>query len=154
MTRITIRPVVTALLVATVVRVPSGAQSAAGQSQPTFRAGVDVVRLDVSVLDKSRRPVRNLTAADFTVVEEGEPRPIVAFSAVDVPDAPGHAVEWMRDVGSDVATNRLDTRRILAIVMDDCYTNPQDGKTAISLARNVVNRLGPNDLAGVVFKDS
>ena len=55
-----------------------------------------MVRLDVSVLDKDRRPVRNLTAADFTVLEEGEPRPIVAFSAVDVPNTP----------------DRLDTRRI------------------------------------------
>lgn len=72
-----------------------------------------MVRLDVSVLDKNRRPVRNLTAADFTVLEEGEPRPIVAFSAVDVPNTPDHPVAWMRDVGSDVATNRLDTRRIV-----------------------------------------
>jgi hypothetical protein len=35
--------------------------------QPTSRAGIDVVQVDVSVLDQNRRPVRNLTAADFTV---------------------------------------------------------------------------------------
>lgn len=89
-----------------------GAQSGPGQPQTTFRTGADIVRLDVSVLDKNRRPVRNLTARDFTVLEEGEPRSIVAFSAVDVPDPPDHPVAWMRDVGSDVATNsRCKTRR-------------------------------------------
>ena len=42
---------------------------------PTFRTGVDAVQLDVSVLDKDRRPVRGLTAADFTVLENSKPRP-------------------------------------------------------------------------------
>ena len=41
---------------------------------PTFRTGVDAVQLDVSVLDKDRRPVRGLTAADFTVLDNGKPR--------------------------------------------------------------------------------
>lgn len=151
MTRLTIGPLVTVLLAAPVAPVSSDARPKAGQSQPTFRTGVDVVRLDVSVLDSKRRPVRNLTAADFTVLEEGEPRSILAFSAIDVPDGPAHAVAWLRDVGSDVVTNRLDTRRIIAIVMDDCYTNIADGQLARTLARRVVDRLGPNDLAGVVF---
>jgi len=147
----TIRRVAAATLLATLSPVSVDGQSEPAQPQATFRSGVDIVRLDVSVLDKNRRPIRDLTAADFTVLEEGEARPIVAFSAVDVPGAPEHSVAWMRDVGSDVATNRLDTRRIVAIVMDDCYTNVGDGKVARNLARSVVDRLGPNDLAGVVF---
>jgi len=40
------------------------------------------------VLDKDRRPVRGLTAADFTILENGKPRPIVAFSAVELPSLP------------------------------------------------------------------
>jgi hypothetical protein len=81
------------LLAATAVPLSSGAQAKAEQSQPTFRTGVDVVRLDVSVLDKKRRPVPNLTA-DFTVMEEGEPRSLLAFSAIDLPDAPTHGARW------------------------------------------------------------
>jgi hypothetical protein len=45
---------------------------------PTFRSGVELIQLDVSVLDKDRRPVQGLTAADFTVLVDGQPRPIVA----------------------------------------------------------------------------
>ena len=52
--------------------------------QVTFRAGVDLVDVEVSVLDKNRLPVRGLTANDFTVLEEGSPRPVVAFTAVDL----------------------------------------------------------------------
>jgi hypothetical protein len=37
-----------------------------------FRAGVDVITLDVSGLDKDRHPVRGLKPEDFTVVENGQ----------------------------------------------------------------------------------
>ena len=50
------------------------------QPQNAFRAGVDVVQLDVSVLDRDRRPVKNLTAADFTVFENGKPQPVGSVS--------------------------------------------------------------------------
>ena len=36
---------------------------------PRLRSGVDVVRVEASVLDKNRRPVRGLTADDFVVLE-------------------------------------------------------------------------------------
>ncbi len=36
--------------------------------QTTFRAGTDLVQVDVSVLDNERRPVRGLTAAYFTLL--------------------------------------------------------------------------------------
>jgi len=79
MTR-SLRPIPVALLLAAL------AVSVRSQSQrSTFRAGVDLVQVDVSVLDKERRPVRGLTAADFTLLEDGKPRTIAAFSAVDLP---------------------------------------------------------------------
>src|SRR5204862_1031847 len=68
--------------------------TAQSQPQSTFRSGIDIVRLDVSVLDKERMPVRGLTAADFTVLEDGKPQPIVAFDAVDVPDRVRTGAAW------------------------------------------------------------
>ena len=52
---------------------------------PTFRTGVDIVEIDVTVLDKDRHPVKGLSAEDFTILDRDKPQPIVAFSAVDVP---------------------------------------------------------------------
>ena len=54
--------------------------------QVIFRDRIDLVNLDVSVLDKDRRPVRGLKATDFTVLEDGKPQNIMAFLAVDVPE--------------------------------------------------------------------
>ena len=121
--------------------------------QQTFRTGVDLVRLDVSVLDKNRQPIHGLRAGDFTVLEDGKPQPVVAFAAVDIPAPPPVAAEWMRQIGSDVATNQLDLRRIVVIIMDDGMTAPEEGvpNTAKQIARGVIDRLGPNDLAAVVF---
>src|SRR5262245_50147508 len=111
-------------LLRSVLIVAAGAayQAQAPQSssvQETFRTGVELVRLDVSVLDQDRRPIRGLTAQNFTILEDGKPQPIAAFSAIDVPDVAEPAAGWMHAVGSDVATNQLDVRRVVVILMDD-----------------------------------
>jgi VWFA-related protein len=48
--------------------------------QPTFRAGVTLVPVDVRVVDRSGKPVIDLEAEDFTIVEDGVPQQIRHFS--------------------------------------------------------------------------
>ena len=125
-----------------------------GQSQdPVFRGGVDLVRLDVFVLDADRRPVAGLTAADFTVIEDDEPREIQTFAAVDLPAAPrtSTSAAWTREVASDVATNDMPADGRLAVILFDhsIPTGPMIG-TARRIAHAAVDALGPNDLAAVV----
>jgi len=143
-----------ACLLAVLAAAHTGAQAPQPPDpQQIFRTGVDLVRLDVSVLDRNRQPIHGLRAEDFTVLEDGRPQPVVAFAAVDIPSPPPVAAEWMRAVGSDVATNQLDMRRIVVILMDDGMSAPDDGvpNAARQIARGVIERLGPNDLAAVVF---
>ena len=125
----------------------------AQQQTPTFKSGIEIFHLDVSVLDRQRQPVRGLTAADFTVLEDGQPQKIIAFSAVEVPDAIAPPAPWMRDVAPDVASNQFRERRLFVIVMDDA-TIPFDIraiKNAKTIGREVVEQMGPSDLAAVVF---
>jgi VWFA-related protein len=131
-------------------------QPGAGASKPQFRASADVARLDVSVLDRDGHPVRGLTVDDFVVLEDGRPRPVVAFSAVDIPDASAPERGWQHDIASDVSVNQPETQRIIVIVMDDAMDHampegPRTAETGRKIARAVVDRLGPNDLAAVVF---
>ena len=49
-------------------------RSDADAAAALFRSGVDIVRLDVSVLDKNRRPVRDLTRDDITILVDGAPQ--------------------------------------------------------------------------------
>jgi VWFA-related protein len=121
---------------------------------PQFKSGIDLVHLDVSVLDKNRRPVKGLTALDFTILEDGKPQAVAAFSAIDLPDPVPPSTPWMRDVAPDVRSNaEFNERRLIAIVMDDA-TIPfqiQMIKSAREIGRLVVDRLGPNDMAAVIF---
>ena len=126
---------------------------------PQFRTRVDLVVLDVSVLDRDRRPVRGLTAADFTVLEDGRPQSIQMFTAVDIPDpdaapAAGTATaSWLREVASDVRSNEDDANaQILMLLLDDA--NPMaagDLLRAKQYARSIIERLGPRDLGAVAF---
>ena len=129
------------------------AQTPAPQAPlPTFRTGVDIVELDVTVLDKDRHPVKGLTADDFTILDRGTPQPIVAFSAVDVPAPVSYPAPWMRDAPIDVVSN-VENRRLVTIVMDDAYSgfDPDIAKRAKQIARNAVDELGPADMGAVVF---
>lgn len=123
------------------------------QPPPTFRSGIDVVQVDVSVLDGSRRPIRGLTAADFSVVVDGASQQIVAFEEVVMPPRAVPSAAWMRDVAPDVKTNALGEPRLFLIVMDDMRTplDPYMVNSAKSVARAVVDELLPSDLASVVF---
>ncbi len=126
------------------------------QTPPRFRAGVELVRLDVSVLDDDRNPVRGLTADDFTILEDGKPQTVETFHAIDLPDVvdpkPGEA-PWLRDVAPDVRGNAdFRERRVVAIVVDDA--TPVATPEVLyypALIKQVIAGLAPDDLAAVVF---
>ena len=117
------------------------------QSTPSFKGGVELLVLDVSVLDDKRQPVRALTAADFTILEDGKPQAVASFSAVDLPDVVTEstvAAPWVRTVAPDVQRNTdIKDRRIVLIVMDDATPMPaQEVILARASARQVVEALG------------
>jgi VWFA-related protein len=145
--------------VAILVSLPAGQQPLS--QPPTFRTGVDAVQLDVSVLDKERRPVRRLTAADFTVLDDGKPREIVAFSAIELPPMPAAATPSPIDtVPSDVTGNVGPQGRLVVILIDPVLERVMvpgrvtiadpPGITALrATARRIVDSLGPGDLGAV-----
>lgn len=123
------------------------------KQRPTFRGSVEIVRVDVSVLDDDRRPVSGLVAEDFTILVDGVPQTIETFMPVTAALSEPTRSPWAGRVFSDVRTNRLRDPRLFVIVMDDASTDadPFQIQTAIAVARAVVEQLGPDDLASVVF---
>ena len=118
---------------------------------PQFRAGVEVVLLDVAVCDRNRVPVRGLRASDFTVREDGTPRRIVSFNEVSVPEPDGALVPWMREVAPDVRTNTGEDRRVVLIVLDDSTVSFQSVDRAKKMGHAIVDRLGESDVASIVY---
>jgi VWFA-related protein len=128
------------------------------QQPPTFRTEVDVIRLDVSVLDKNRRPIRGIKPEEFRVFENGKPQRIVAVSEIETVDHDPAPSAWMRNIPRDVATNNLVDQvgdgRVFAIIMDDWNTPWDDVEIIMSaraMARYVIDNRGPSDVAAVIF---
>lgn len=128
-------------------------QAAVDQAPPVFTARTELIQVDVSVLDSRRRPVRGLTAADFTVFEDGQPRPIETFVVVDLPErARVTEAAWTSAVPADVTTNQVANAegRLLVILMDRTIPAGMPTLTAREIATAAVNELGPGDLAALV----
>ena len=122
------------------------------QAQPAFRTGVDLVQVDVSVLDRDRQPVQGLTAADFTVREDGKVRPVEAFSAIELPARPAPTgAPWLRDVAPDVATNAIPRDGRLVVILLDRTIRNANMPAARLVAQAAVDQLGAADLAAVIF---
>lgn len=138
-------------LIAGVLAAASFAQVPTQAPLPKFRSGVDVVLLDVTVLDRSRRPVRGLTAADFTILEDGKPQPVVSFEELDSPEPDGSLVPWMREVAPDVRTNAADDRRIIVLVLDDGLISFRHREHVKQIGRKIVDQLGPADQVSIIY---
>ena len=139
------------------------AAAAANQQTPptqTFRSGVSAVQLDVSVLDKDRRPVRGLTAADFSILDDGKPRDIASFSAVDLRPVPIEPPAGVDTIEPDVQRNDGVAGRIVIILLDPLLERiaapgrvsiaDPPGITALRVTANrIVDSLAPGDVGGI-----
>jgi VWFA-related protein len=131
------------------------AQEPASPPRPAFSGGTDVVRLEVSVIGKDRKPVRGLSASDFTVLENGKERPVVAFASVSLPTPEPTAgmptASWVRDAPLDVVSNAgADTGRLVTIAFD-WSVRGLDLVRARRIALAAVDGLGPWDDAAILF---
>jgi VWFA-related protein len=121
------------------------AAMAAVQSQPTFRSGVDLIRLDASVLDADGRPVRDLRAEDFIVRIDGKPR-AVSFARFYGPDAADERPQAALQEPASFAANTGAARgRVVVIVVDVDSMEPGYEKAVLDTAGALVDSLGPSD---------
>jgi VWFA-related protein len=125
--------------------------AAALQSQPTFRVGVDLVRVDVSVADKDGRPVSDLRPDDFVVTIDGSPRQ-VAFARLYGPSHVAAGAPATRPTPSPTyATNRsAEPGRIVVFVVDLESMNAGYEKVLLATAASLVDRLAPGDAVGLL----
>jgi VWFA-related protein len=123
--------------------------------QPTFRTGVRVVRVDVSVTGKGDRPVTDLSADDFTVEEDGAPQKVesVQFLHLDgTRGAAGGDSLAIRSQEHAEAEAARDDVRIFALFFDDYHVDKRPFIT-VPMRRaleSFVARLGPTDLVAVM----
>jgi VWFA-related protein len=129
---------------------------AAQQAQaPHFRAGVDLVQIDVVAVDSDGHPIPGLTAADFTLLDRKKPQKIVAFEEVNRARATAVATEAPAPpslVKADVATNRIPpSDRLVVIVLDDLHVFRGRSDRVKDIAHQVLDALGPGSSISVLF---
>lgn len=123
---------------------PLPAPPAQDQKPPTFRSGVELLAVDVSVVDKTGRPVPDLGSKDFRVEVGGRPRQVVRAEYLDFSLAPAASAEL-----TDFSSNQSDTAgpepRSVLLLIDDESFDPGEGKAVFLKLADSLEKLVPRD---------
>ena len=128
-----------------------GQQASSGQ-QPTFRSSIDLVHVDVVVVDRNGQPVRDLPQNAFTVKDRGKTQSVATFEEIGREVRPEEGAPTLPSVRLDVANNQsAQSDRLVIMVVDDLHIWKGRTDRAKQIARDVVNRLGPESSMAVLF---
>jgi Ca-activated chloride channel family protein len=108
---------------------PTPAPPAPQPQRPAFRAGIEIVSLNVTVMDPSNHYVTDLDQGDFSVFEDGIKQDVTFFSRRQQPVA-------------------------LSLLLDSSASMEDKIQTLQTAASNFVHRLKPNDIGQVIDFDS
>jgi VWFA-related protein len=119
---------------------------------PVFRGGTTLVQVDAIVTDQSGRAIDDLTAADFTVLDEGRPVAVdrVRFLGATVYGG-DPALAPIRTHDDEEREASRDDVRLYAIFLDDYHVARLDELRVIDPLIAFVRQLPPTDLVGVYY---
>ncbi len=104
------------------------------QEPPTFRSGVRLVNVDVSVTDASGDFVCGFVKDDFEILEDGRPQQVAMFSFVDLPMAASPApADLAGAVEPGVSTTRTADGRSSVVLLDSPSTARAGGGASSDL---------------------
>jgi VWFA-related protein len=134
----------------------SGQGQAAQTPRPTFRTGIDFVRVDVIVSDKAGNTVADLKPTDFEIVEDGKLQTVETFKLIELdgglmpgPDGPPREIRTDFDEESEAAR---DDVRLFGIFLDDYHVRQGTSMSARQqIARFIETQLGPSDMVGLMY---
>jgi VWFA-related protein len=122
--------------------------------QPTFRAGVNLVRVDVSVTGRNEEAVADLDASNFLVTEDDVSQKVETAQFIRLngrPDDSGRDLT-IRDRDRGLAEAEKEDVRLFALFLDDYHIDSHPA-VAIRLKRTLesfVDSLQPTDLVVVM----
>ena len=128
----------------------------AAPQQPSFRTGINFVRVDVIVTDKAGNPVNDLKPGDFEITEQSRPQKVETFKLIsldgglmDSTTTPPRQIRT--DIDEETEASRDDVR-LFAIFLDDYHVRRETSMGArTQVARFVETQLGPSDMIGVMY---
>ena len=133
---------------------PASQEPAQASQQPTFRTGINFVRVDVIVSDKSGNPVSDLKQTDFEVLEDGKPQAVETFRLVKidtttVPNETRRAIQTRADEENAAAD---EDARIFVFFLDDYHVRLGNSMASRKpMVEFIQNSLAPRDLVAVMY---
>lgn len=137
------------LVIAALVAATTGLSS---QQQPlVFRAGIQYVSVDVVVTDSNDKPITDLQALDFEILDRGKPQRIVDFRLVTIPV--GNPATAAVAPTSDVISNATPSpdSRLFVVMIDDLHTLEYELIQVKQIATEFIQSLAPTDEVALVF---
>ena len=123
--------------------------------QPTFRGGINFVRVDVIVTDGKQIPVTDLKQTDFEVLEDDELQAIEQFRLIKVDGNPKPGEpppRELRNRDDEEAEAARDDVRVYAILLDDYHVRRANSISVREpLIKFIQNQLRPNDMVAVMY---
>lgn len=134
------------------------AQSSDQTQQPTFRAGVDVITVDVGAIDGRGQPVTDLHAPEFTVKVDGQPRRVVTADLVKYKYTPDDPLKPRRPIAKEdrafeslYSTNITQPEgRMIMIAVDQMNIRPGAARPILDAAIRFLDKLNPADRVAFV----
>jgi VWFA-related protein len=142
------------ILSAVLLASPLGASSQEPQraQPPVFRGGTTLVQVDAIVADASGRPIDDLTAADFTVLDDGRPVVIDRVRFLGAAEYGGDpTLAPIRTHDDEEREASRDDVRLYAIFLDDYHVERFGELRVIDALLAFVRQLPPTDLVGVYY---
>jgi VWFA-related protein len=135
----------------------AGAVVSASQQpgQPIFRAGTDLVRVDVTVTQRGDEPVTDLKPEDFEVTEDDVPQTVETLKFIQIDGTRTSNLDEPLEIRSKehalLEAAREDVR-LFAIFLDDYHISKRPDITLPlrDALTKFINQLGPNDLVALM----
>ncbi len=122
------------------------------QQRPTFRSGIDLIEVDVSVIDSDSFPITDLQPSDFSVTVDGEPRRVLQahFDLLARPEQ--DAVRPAPATEDIFYTSNADAERgrLVVIAVDEESILFGEGRHVMRAASEFIDKLSPGDRVSVV----
>ena len=123
--------------------------------QPIFRAGTDLVRVDVTATTNGDEPVADLQAADFEITEDDVPQSVETLKFLRVDGTRQSNLDEPLEIRSKehaLLEAARDDVRLFAIFLDDYHIDkrPEITLPLRETLTKFIKQLGPNDLVAIM----
>jgi VWFA-related protein len=125
------------------------------QRPPTFKAGINFVRVDVIVSDKDGNPILDLKPEEFTIEEDGARQKVEQFEVIRIDpldQVQGPANGEIRSAQDEEREAARPEVRMFVILLDDYHVRRgNDMAVRKPLIEFIQNQLAPADMVAIMY---